>query len=865
MEVEIYGVITSVTKNQIRIFCSDTKYVVYANTEEYNLPYHKFDLIACTINTNKLQNPCSGKMTKYPAVSIPDTSDSIRTTFSHIFGRSYLLFFKKIEHCSDISDELTSACLIWNKTRDESSKSFLLSCNFDSVQSEVLLVGWYKQHFIRQLRLLSLSSDKVKTSFIPEDEILQVALTNPFAISSITMDEAKDICENLDISSTDMQYYCGSLIRSLRSSLNSGDTYVVLDKMREKYKLIDSLIDFLIEKFYCVIENNRIYFRYVHQVSSSVGDLIIRLRDSLPLNLYVQSDQHDELTDEQKEALENATHCGLSLILGKAGTGKSTILQHLATQIEIETAFVSFTGKAVARLKQCIKKRPCIISTMDRMIASSMKPPITRLVIDEASMVTTELLFRFIQKFNKLTQLVLVGDDGQLPPISWGRLFNIVSSLKNVVSVTLTKNFRTTGTSIRELADLIRYQKIESVFPSDDIYIIKGDMDKISDIIQHMYENEIKSSDLILITPYNKYLHQLNQMFRLIYDEGQKRVKDYRGVEFSVSDRVLMTENNYEIDVMNGEEGYVQWISKDETKIGVKFQDQIFPFSTYEPEYRKKKIVKDEFSINLTTRVLVHGNAITVHRCVSKDTWISTENGLIQIGSLDNSSKKRLMNLKLEIDGKSESTTTLSLFRGITETGIKITTTLGYSMIGSKRHPILIGDEWISMRNLKVGDSVGLKSGSRFSSIEHYLRDFFTIEFGSNNEFKQIEYLRHGIITERKKNSLTIVKKYSGVFYDEIVSIEHLPDIQMYDFETNDSTFLSNGFISHNSQGSEWSNVIVVLPPESSPSFVTSRLVYTACTRCKDRLILWDPNNAVVSSKKSREPVIKDLLQEICE
>jgi len=42
------------------------------------------------------------------------------------------------------------------------------------------------------------------------------------------------------------------------------------------------------------------------------------------------------------------------------------------------------------------------------------------LIVDEASMVTAELFYEFIQRFDFPFNITLVGDPNQLPPIGWG-------------------------------------------------------------------------------------------------------------------------------------------------------------------------------------------------------------------------------------------------------------------------------------------------------------------------------------------------------------------------------------------------------------------------------------------------------------
>src|SRR5207248_8669279 len=101
----------------------------------------------------------------------------------------------------------------------------------------------------------------------------------------------------------------------------------------------------------------------------------------------------------------------------------------------IKYKVVSFTGKAVARIREVTEQKDPM--TMHMAITWGDKKQVDHVIDDEASMVTSELLYEFVNKFGSNFRLTLVGDPNQLLPISWGLLFDQMIKSKIVPVYTL--------------------------------------------------------------------------------------------------------------------------------------------------------------------------------------------------------------------------------------------------------------------------------------------------------------------------------------------------------------------------------------------------------------------------------------------
>ena len=105
--------------------------------------------------------------------------------------------------------------------------------------------------------------------------------------------------------------------------------------------------------------------------------------------------------------------------------------------------------------------------------------------------------------------------------------------------------------------------------------------------------------------------------------------------------------------------------------------------------------------------------------------------------------------------------------------------------------------------------------------------------------------------------------------YDRIASIEHLTEeVPMYDIEVEGlHSFIANGFVCHNSQGSEYPAVVLALHTQHY-MLLQRNLLYTALTRAKKFAVLIGPMRAIAMAVKKQSDIhrhtrLKERLQGI--
>jgi exodeoxyribonuclease V alpha subunit len=135
-------------------------------------------------------------------------------------------------------------------------------------------------------------------------------------------------------------------------------------------------------------------------------------------------------------------------LCGYAGTGKSTIaraiLDLFAGRVSREAIMCcAVSGIASDRIRKTSGyPAQTIYSLIYKHRDEAAEFPFAVLLVDEASMVNTELLYKLIGKLRPDSTLILVGDPAQLPPIGAGEPFSDIVELGLAPTVSLTRIYR---------------------------------------------------------------------------------------------------------------------------------------------------------------------------------------------------------------------------------------------------------------------------------------------------------------------------------------------------------------------------------------------------------------------------------------
>ena len=168
----------------------------------------------------------------------------------------------------------------------------------------------------------------------------------------------------------------------------------------------------------------------------------------------VAKDDDDEhhAQEEKTFALTELAESRFSVLSGPAGTGKTTVLGILCAQDEIRNGgllLLAPTGKARVRMQELVagdNSEPALTiaqflirygrydGATGRYQMDNERPRETNydtVIVDEASMLTEDMLGALLDALQGVKRLILVGDPAQLPPIGAGRPFvDIINELR---------------------------------------------------------------------------------------------------------------------------------------------------------------------------------------------------------------------------------------------------------------------------------------------------------------------------------------------------------------------------------------------------------------------------------------------------
>ena len=315
------------------------------------------------------------------------------------------------------------------------------------------------------------------------------------------------------------------------------------------------------------------------------------------------------LSEEQVQAIQNSLEAGVSIITGGPGTGKTRIIEGLA-QVLVNgfrktIRICAPTGRAAKRIaeNQALKKfQPSTIHMLKAMIDSSAKDiEFDALIVDESSMIDINLFNDLVKMLPLGSQLILIGDVDQLPPVGAGQPFLDLIRSKKIVVSRLSKQFRQGSDSvIPKVARAINKGELiefSSDFSSSGFSFVEVDkgqvVEKIIEVVDFFTGNKNGSIDFEktqILSPMRRYssgLINLNSIMQKKYNpNGEKvfsKMEGEKEIQFCAGDKVICTQNDYDIDVRNGDIGYV--VNKVGKNIRVEFDGEMKLFHNNKIDY----------------------------------------------------------------------------------------------------------------------------------------------------------------------------------------------------------------------------------------------------------------------------------------
>jgi exodeoxyribonuclease V alpha subunit len=268
------------------------------------------------------------------------------------------------------------------------------------------------------------------------------------------------------------------------------------------------------------------------------------------------------------------------VLTGGPGTGKTTIVKACIEALAGQTVeLCAPTGKAAVRAFEQTGRQA---KTVHRLLSWTQEGfvfdrtnqlDVDAIIIDEFSMIDTHLAAALFQAIQSGTRVLIVGDVDQLPSVGPGAVLHDIIMSGAVPTVRLTKIFRQASESaIPHLAAAILQGQVPSVAGAPDIgFITQDDPDVLMDWAVHYLTQALPQLGFdireVQVLAAQKTrgcgTEPLNRKLQEVLNpppNGDRECDVYIGGGYAcrAGDRVIQTRNNYELGIMNGEQGIVE-------------------------------------------------------------------------------------------------------------------------------------------------------------------------------------------------------------------------------------------------------------------------------------------------------------------
>lgn len=356
-----------------------------------------------------------------------------------------------------------------------------------------------------------------------------------------------------------------------------------------------------------VLDKERVYLPSLYYAEKGLATSIKRLLQSKEMVATFSDDEFStalakierklniEYADSQREAIKTALSSPLMLLTGGPGTGKTTIIQGIVelyselNGLPLELGaykqdepfpfiLAAPTGRAAKRMSEATDLPACTIHRLLGWKGESFEHdddnPIEGklLIVDEVSMVDIWLANQLFKSLPKGMQVVLVGDEDQLPSVQPGQVLKDLLDANLMPTVKLSNVYRQAeGSSIIELAHSIKRGILPNNFSdaTEDRRFFPCQTDEVVDVVEQICMLAVQKGytvhDIQVLAPMYKGkagVENINIHLQNLFNpkHEQKREFEYRDTIFRTGDKVLQLVNDSENQVFNGDIGVISAI-----------------------------------------------------------------------------------------------------------------------------------------------------------------------------------------------------------------------------------------------------------------------------------------------------------------
>jgi exodeoxyribonuclease V alpha subunit len=267
-----------------------------------------------------------------------------------------------------------------------------------------------------------------------------------------------------------------------------------------------------------------------------------------------------ELDDRQKTFIKAVSDHKITLLTGRAGSGKSTAIKaliHALQRMGVRYAVLAPTGIAAQRVAAetgsdfyTVHRYAGIIddNAFDQQQAYKQdKDADDVIIIDEMSMMTVSTFSALLSVIKPSARLVLAGDPAQLPPIGAGGVFDALiraASDCGIAHIDLDRSYRMND-SINRIANILRDDG--RLMQDSSVRIIEADTwkdaaEKTTEMVKDLIASGVSYKDILVLAK-NRGASKTGTVF---LNQSLKQAINPTDDKLGPGDPVIAVRNDYE-------------------------------------------------------------------------------------------------------------------------------------------------------------------------------------------------------------------------------------------------------------------------------------------------------------------------------
>lgn len=321
----------------------------------------------------------------------------------------------------------------------------------------------------------------------------------------------------------------------------------------------------------------------------------IRNVDTTKAIEWVQEQLKIKLALNQQEAVVQSMQEKLQIITGGPGTGKSTITNAIlciTSKLTQNIVLAAPTGRAAKRMSEITGKKASTIHSLLEFdfknggFKRNRKNPLEcdLIIVDEASMIDTQLMFNLLKAIPDKSRVIFVGDINQLPSVGPGNVLKDIIASRTIPVTTLNVIFRqAAGSKIITNAHKINQGLFPDIWNTNDSDFFFVEANENEDVLREILSLATQrlpkkydlhpTKDIQVLAPMKRGIigtENLNVALQGILNTETNALIRH-GQKYLVGDKVMQIRNNYDKAIYNGDIGKITSIDQVDQEVSVDF------------------------------------------------------------------------------------------------------------------------------------------------------------------------------------------------------------------------------------------------------------------------------------------------------